>query len=145
MLSSRRNRSLMIRKARVSRSTQPIEKPLTATELERMNVIWRIGPCSVLQVVEQLRPERELAYTSVSTIVRILEQKGYVVSSKEGRGHLYEAAVSKEDYQRSTVQRMVTSVFDNTPALLVRRLLDTESLSLDDLAQIRALLRKKGS
>lgn len=135
----------MIKKARVSRNTQAIEKPLTATELEMMNVIWRIGPCSVLQVVEQLRPERELAYTSVSTIVRILEQKGYVISSKEGRGHLYEAAVSKEDYQRSTVQRMVTSVFDNTPALLVRRLLDSESLSSDDLAQIRALLRKKGS
>lgn len=135
----------MVRKSRVSRSAQPIEKPLTATELEMMNVIWRIGPCSVLQVVEQLRPERELAYTSVSTIVRILEQKGYVISLKEGRGHLYEAAVSKEDYQRSTVQRMVTSVFDNTPALLVRRLLDTESLSSDDLAQIRALLRKKGS
>ena len=135
----------MIRKSRASRIAQSIEKPLTATELEMMNVIWRIGPCSVLQVVEQLRPERELAYTSVSTIVRILEQKGYVISSKEGRGHLYEAAVSKEDYQRSTVQRMVTSVFDNTPALLVRRLLDTESLSADDLAQIRALLRKKGS
>ena len=133
----------MVRKSRVVRSAQPVEKPLTATELEMMNVIWRIGPCSVLQVVEQLRPERELAYTSVSTIVRILEQKGYVISSKEGRGHLYEAAVSKEDYQRSTVQRMVTSVFDNTPALLVRRLLDTESLSSDDLAQIRALLRKK--
>ena len=131
----------MVKKAR----TQLIEKPLTATELEMMNVIWRIGPCSVLQVVEQLRPERELAYTSVSTIVRILEQKGYVTSSKEGRGHLYAAAVSKEEYQRSTVQRMVTSVFDNAPALLVRRLLDTESLSSDDPAEIRALLRKKGS
>lgn len=130
----------MVRKAR----THLIEKPLTATELEMMNVIWRIGPCSVLQIVEQLRPERELAYTSVSTIVRILEQKGYVTSSKEGRGHLYDAAVSKEEYQRSTVQRMVTSVFDNAPALLVRRLLDTQSLSSDELAEIRALLRKKG-
>ena len=130
----------MVRKARA----KPIEKPLTATELEMMNVIWRIGPCSVLQIVEQLRPERELAYTSVSTMVRILEQKGYVTSSREGRGHLYEAAVSKEEYQRSTVRRMVTSVFDNAPALLVRRLLDTESLSPDDLAEIRALLRKKG-
>jgi predicted transcriptional regulator len=135
----------MVKKSRVSRSAQSMEKPLTATELEMMNVIWRIGPCSVLQVVEQLRPQRELAYTSVSTIVRILEQKGYVISSKEGRGHLYEAAVPKEDYQRSTLQRMVTSVFDDTPALLVRRLLDTESLSSEDLAEIRALLRKKGS
>jgi predicted transcriptional regulator len=130
----------MVRKA----GGQRIEKPLTATELEMMNVIWRIGPCSVLQIVEQLRPERELAYTSVSTIVRILEQKSYVTSSKEGRGHLYAAAVSKEEYQRSTVQRMVTSVFDNAPALLVRRLLDSQSLSSDDLAEIRALLRKKG-
>jgi len=135
----------MVRKARIAPGAPPIEKPLTVTELEMMNVIWRIGPCSVLQIVDQLRPERELAYTSVSTIVRILEQKGYVTSSKEGRGHLYAAAVSKEDYQRSAVQRMVTSVFDNTPALLVSRLLDTESLSPDDLAQIRALLRKKGS
>jgi predicted transcriptional regulator len=99
----------------------------------------------VLQVVEQLRPERELAYTSVSTIVRILEQKGYVISSKEGRGHLYQAAVAKEEYQRNSVQRLVTSVFDNAPALLVRRLLDTDSLSPDDLAEIRALLRKRGS
>jgi predicted transcriptional regulator len=131
----------MVRKARAQR----IEKPLTATELEMMNVIWRIGPCSVLQVVEQLRPERELAYTSVSTIVRILEQKGYVISSKEGRGHLYQAAVAKEEYQRNSVQRLVTSVFDNAPALLVRRLLDTDSLSPDDLAEIRALLRKRGS
>ena len=135
----------MVRKSHGAGSARSIEKPLTATELEMMNVIWRIGPCSVLQVVEQLRPGRELAYTSVSTIVRILEQKGYVTSSKEGRGHLYQAAVSKEDYQRSTVRRMVTSVFDNTPALLVRHLLDTQQLSSDDLAQIRALLRKKGT
>jgi predicted transcriptional regulator len=125
--------------------SKPIEKPLTATELEMMNVIWRIGPATVLQVVEQLRPERELAYTSVSTMVRILEQKGYVTSTKEGRGHLYEAAVSKEAYQRLTIERVVSNVFDNTPALLVRRLLDSAALSADDLAEIRALLRKKES
>jgi len=124
---------------------KPIEKPLTATELEMMNVIWRIGPATVLQVVEQLRPQRELAYTSVSTMVRILEQKGYVTSTKEGRGHLYEAAVSKEAYQRLSIERLVSNVFDNTPALLVRRLLDSAALSPEDLAEIRALLRKKES
>ena len=132
---------LMPKKAR----PKPIEKPLTATELEMMNVIWRLGPVTVLQVVEALRPQRELAYTSVSTIVRILEQKGYVISTKEGRGHLYEAAVSKEVYQKLTIERMVSNVFDNTPALLVRRLLDSTALSPDDLTEIRALLRKKES
>lgn len=127
------------------KKTKPIEKPLTATELEMMNVIWRIGPATVLQVMEQLQPERELAYTSVSTMVRILEQKGYVTSTKEGRGHLYQAAVSKEAYQQLTIERVVSNVFDNTPALLVRRLLDSTALSPEDLAEIRALLRRKES
>jgi predicted transcriptional regulator len=121
------------------------EKPLTATELEMMNVLWRIGPATVLQVVEVLRPQRELAYTSVSTMVRILEQKGYVTSTKEGRGHLYEAAVAKDVYQRSSLQRLVSNVFDDTPALLVRQLLDSAALSEADLAEIRALLRKQES
>lgn len=109
-----------------------------------MNVIWRLGPCSVAQVVEQLRPQRELAYTSVSTIVRILEQKSYVASRKEGRGHLYEAVVSKESYQALSLKQMVSHVFDDTPSLLVQRLLDSEALTSGDMAQIRALLRKKG-
>ena len=121
------------------------DKPLTATELEMMNVLWRLGPATVQQVMEALLPARELAYTSVSTMVRILEQKGYVTSTKEGRGHLYEAAVPKDDYQRSSLQRLVSNVFDNTPALLVRQLLDSRTLSEADLAEIRALLRRKES
>jgi predicted transcriptional regulator len=121
------------------------DKPLTATELEMMSVLWRIGPATVLQVVEALRPQRELAYTSVSTMVRILEQKGYVTSTKEGRGHLYQAALAKEAYQRSSLQRLVSNVFDDTPALLVRQLLDSAALSEADLTEIRALLRKKES
>lgn len=113
-------------------------------ELEMMNIIWRIGPCSVAQVLEQLKPQRELAYTSVSTIVRILEQKGYVTSEKEGRGHLYEAAVSKETYQALSLKRLVSNVFDGAPSVLVQRLLDSETLSSQELAQIKALLLEKG-
>ena len=119
-------------------------RPLTATELEMMNVIWRLGPCTVAQVQEVLRPERDLAYSSISTIIRILEQKGFVTSSKVGRGHLYCAALPKHDYQASSLEHVVKQVFDDTPSLLVQRLLDSESLTEKELAQIRALLRKKG-
>jgi predicted transcriptional regulator len=119
-------------------------KPLTAVELEMMNVIWRIGPCSVSQVLEQLSAKRELAYTSVSTIVRILEQKGYVTSEKVGRGHLYSAVIGKDEYQAASLKHLVNNVFEGTPSLLVRRLLDSDALSDDELAQIKALLRKKG-
>jgi predicted transcriptional regulator len=127
-----------------SHGATPPRKELTAVELEMMTVIWRIGPCSVAQVQERLRPQRELAYTSVSTIVRILEQKGYVTSEKEGRGHVYEAAVSKESYQGMSLQRLVSDVFDGAPSLLVQRLLDSETLTSEELAQIKGLLRKKG-
>ena len=120
-----------------------IEKPLTATELEMMNVIWRIAPCSVHQVVEALQPQRPLAYTSVSTIVRILEQKGFVRSQKEGRGHLYEPTLSKEAYQAMSLKRLVRNEFDGAPALLVQRLLDTAQLTDAELERIRAMLRKR--
>lgn len=125
-------------------STHESRKPLTATELEMMNVIWRIGPCSVAQVVEQLSPTRELAYTSVSTIVRILEQKGYVTSEKAGRGHLYSAAIAKEAYQAISLRHLVDNIFEGTPTLMVKRLLDSNTLTEEELAQIKALLRKKG-
>ncbi len=118
--------------------------PLTATELEMMNVIWRLGPCTVSLVQESLRPERELAYSSVSTIVRILEQKGFVTSSKAGRGHLYSAAVAKHDYQSLSLEHVVKQVFDDTPSLLVQRLLDSNSLTEKELGEIRSLLRRKG-
>ena len=128
---------------RKSRGPKPSPKALTVAELEMMNVIWRIGPCSVAQVQEHLRPQRELAYTSVSTIVRILEQKGYVTSEKQGRGHVYAAAVSKESYQALSLKRIVRNVFDGAPSLLVQRLLTSEALTPEELAQIEGLLREK--
>jgi predicted transcriptional regulator len=120
-----------------------IDKPLTATELEMMNVLWRIGPASVHQVLEALQPHRQLAYTSVSTMVRILEQKGYVRSRKEGRGHLYEPAIQKEAYQVASLQHLVSNVFDGTPTLLVQRLVDSEQLDAEALDAIRRALKKK--
>ena len=127
-----------------TRNSRSNRKPLTATELEMMNVIWRIGPCSVARVLEQLSPARGLAYTSVSTIVRILEQKGFVTSERAGRGHLYSAAVAKEDYQATSLKHLMDNVFEGTPTLMVKRLLDSNALTEDELSQIKLLLRKKG-
>jgi len=122
---------------------KPPRRTLTGTELEMMNILWRLGPCTVSQVQSALRPERELAYTSVSTIVRILEQKGFVSSEKAGRGHVYSAAMPKEEYQSVSLEQLVSKVFDDTPSLLVQRLLDSRDLSEQELTQIRAMLRRK--
>lgn len=108
-----------------------------------MNILWRAGPCSVAQMLESLPEGRELAYTSVSTIVRILEQKGFVRSEKVGRGHQYSAAVTKDDYQRHSLKHLVRNVFDSTPSLVVSRLIDSNALTEEDLEEIRAMLRRK--
>ena len=126
-----------------ARGAKRDSKPLTAAELEMMNVIWRIGPCTVAQVREQLRPARELAYTSVSTIVRILEQKGYVTSEREGRGHMYAASVSKETYRARSLKHLLNDVFESAPSLLVRHLLESGTLTASEIAEIKSLLRNR--
>ncbi len=110
-----------------------------------MNVIWRLGSSTVSQVQDALRPERELAYSSVSTIIRILEQKGFLTSSKVGRGHLYSPTMTKRAYQALSLEHVVKQVFDDTPSLLVQRLLDSRDLTEKELGEIRALLRKKAT
>jgi predicted transcriptional regulator len=122
---------------------EPPRRPLTATELEMMNAIWQLGSCTVSQVQQSLRPERELAYSSVSTIVRILEQKGFVTGIKAGRGHMYSAAIAKHDYQALSLEHVVKQLFDDTPSLLVQRLLDSNKLTEKELGKIRALLHRK--
>ncbi|MET0406053.1 MAG: BlaI/MecI/CopY family transcriptional regulator [Cystobacter sp.] len=120
-------------------------KPLTPVELELMQVVWRLGEVSVADVLAALPPERPLAYTSVSTVLRILEQKGVVGSRKEGRGHLYSALLAREVYERRSVRHLVDTVFEGTPSSLVARLVEELPLSPEELARIRALLGRKGS
>lgn len=119
-------------------------KQLTDVELEMMTIVWRIGPCNVHQILEHLPKERALAYTSVSTMVRILEQKHFVRSIKDGRGHLYEAIVSREDYEAASVSSFVKNVFQGEPTQLVMRLLASDQLTKDDLEHIKKLISEKG-
>src|SRR5688572_544548 len=115
-------------------------KPLTEVELELMSIIWRLGGGSVNDVLAALPPERPLAYTSVSTILRILEQKGVLSSEKVGRGHRYMPLMNRASYEAFAVTDVVGRVFDGQPLALVRRLVDAARLSRKDLAALKALL-----
>lgn len=118
-------------------------KALTEVELEMMHVIWRKGPCSVAHILDSLSEDRQLAYTSVSTIVRILEQKKFVKSQKEGRGHLYSAILSKEDYQAHITDHFVRNIFDGAPSSLVKHLVQSESLTRSEIQDLKTLLEKR--
>lgn len=120
----------------------PKSKLLTEVELELMSILWKMGEGSVNDLLERLPKGRDLAYTSVSTIVRILEQKKLVKARKEGRGHIYIPLMTKEEYEARSVRHMVESVFDGAPVSLARHLLQSNSLTTGDLKEIRALLEK---
>lgn len=123
--------------------TKRPERLLTESELELMTILWREAGATAGEVQAALPPDRPLAYTSVSTILRILEQKGVVRSEKVGRGHRYVPAVDKGDYEAFALDQVVSKVFDGQPMSLVRRLVDTAGLTRKDLAALRELLEER--
>lgn len=116
---------------------------LTEVELEFMNELWALGQGSVRDVLDRLPPERNLAYTSGATILRILDDKGYVESQKDGKTLIYTPLLEKDRYQARSLQNLSRTLFDDTPATLVARLVDDAGLSEADLEEIRALVERR--
>jgi predicted transcriptional regulator len=117
-------------------------KMLTEVELELMNILWKAGEGSVSDVMEKLPEGRDLAYTSVSTILRILEQKGVLKTRKEGRGHIYIPELKKSEYEARTVKHVVDRVFEGTPVALVRQLLGSVKMDSNDLKELKDLIKE---
>jgi predicted transcriptional regulator len=128
----------------VSKKLSQQVKMLTETELELMNIIWKLSEASVNDVLKELPSDRKLAYTSVSTIMRILEQKGVLGSRKEGRGHIYHPLFSKHEYEIKTVKHVVEKVFNGTPMALVKQLLNASELTDGELQELKQLIKAKG-
>lgn len=116
---------------------------LTEVELEFMTELWQLGRGSVRDVLARLQPERNLAYTSAATILRIMEQKKFVTSVKEGKTYIYTPILAKDAYQAKTLRDLSDKLFDGTPASMVARLVDDDGLSEEALAEIRALLDRR--
>ena len=106
-----------------------------------MNALWSRGECTVRDLLGQLGKGR--AYTTVSTLVRILEQKGFVRSRSQRRTHLYKPTLSKPDYQSTTLRDLLARLFGGDAGALVRSLLSTRNLTSEDVAEIRRLLEQR--
>lgn len=117
-------------------------KLLTDVELELVTPLWQLGEGTVHDVLRMLPATRALAYTSVSTVLRILVGKGVLVVRREGRGHVYVPRLSKAEYEATSLRHMVQHVFDGAPDALVRRLLEAEELDERKLAAIKAVLKR---
>ncbi len=116
---------------------------LTEVELEFMTQLWELGRGTVRAILARLASDRNLAYTSGATIMRILEQKGFVTSEKQGKTLIYRALLEKDAYQSRSLRNLSEKLFDNAPVSLVARLVDDADLSEDTLSEMRALLDRR--
>jgi predicted transcriptional regulator len=103
-------------------------------------IFLKHGPCTVHKIIDHLPADRKLAYTSVSTMVRILEQKQFVSSTKDGRAHVYQAKVLKEVYEASAVTDVIARVFEGKPTALVRSLISNQLLTKETLEELKKMI-----
>ncbi len=117
-------------------------KQLTKAEEQIIQIMWRLGKTTVKEIREQL-PEPKPAINTVSTIVRILESKGFVNHEKRGRGYLYFPIVKKEDYTRHSLRKMINNYFDGSFKNLVSFFAKKEAIDVHELEEILKELNKK--
>lgn len=119
-------------------------KELTKAEEEIMQVLWKLGSGFVKEVIEEL-PEPKPAYNTVSTIVRILQEKGFVGHQAFGKSHKYHPLVSKETYTKTFMKGFVKKYFSGSYQQMVSFFTEEENLSLSELEQLINELKKKKS
>ena len=110
---------------------------LTEAELRLMRILWRRGESAVTDLVSDLADSEPLAYNSVLTTIRILEQKGYVTHRQEGRAFVYSPSIAEHEASRSEVRHVLSRFFGNSHERLLLSLLGDEELSPDELQRLK--------
>ena len=113
----------------------------TDRELDVMTVLWELGSATVAEVRERL-PD-PLAYTTVLTMLRILEEKGFVTHFPEGKAHRYLPLVERQAAGQSAVARLLDTVFRGTPELLLMQLVSDRNLSAEELRKLRDIVDRR--
>ncbi|MBS1849781.1 MAG: BlaI/MecI/CopY family transcriptional regulator [Acidobacteria bacterium] len=113
---------------------------LTEAEFRLMEVLWQKGQATVQQVLDALPPRPVLAYNSVLTTIRILEKKGYIQHVKDGRAHIYQPAVGRQEATRSEIRHLVGRFFRNSHEALVLNILEDEAVDSEEIKRLRAML-----
>src|SRR5262245_18643172 len=123
---------------------RPKSPTLTAHELELMKIVWpSTEGVTVRDVYEELRKRRPIAYTSVMTTMKTLEDKGYLKASQQDRAHVYKPAQPKAKVIKALVRDFVDRVFNGSGQPLVLHLLEDEQLTEAELREITRMMGKK--
>jgi predicted transcriptional regulator len=120
---------------------RPTSPALTDAEARVMNVLWRLEQATVSDVVAALNTKKpKVSYSTVQTILRILEEKGYVAHDKMARAFVYRPVVDARQARRRAVRHLLGRLFDNSPSLLVLNVLDDEQLDPAELKRLKDLI-----
>ena len=122
---------------------RPRKTTLTDQELEIMKIVWELEKATVRDVYEALLKRRRIAYTTVMTMMKILEGKGYLKKKQEDRAYLYRPAEPKESVIRGMVRDFVNRVFNGSAEPLLVHLVQDESLSPEELDDIVRMIRRQ--
>jgi predicted transcriptional regulator len=114
---------------------------LTGQELEIMKVVWDLEPATVRQVYETLLKHRHIAYTTVMTMMNILEQKGFLNKRQEERAYVYSSTQPRKQVVGSLVRDFVNRVFNGAAEPLLLHLVEDQKLTEKDLDEIRKMIR----
>jgi predicted transcriptional regulator len=118
-----------------------VKHTFTERELDIMAVLWEHGPSTVADVRDRLADE--LAYNTVLTMLRILEEKGHVGHTEDGRTHRFHPLVDRETAGKRAIRRLVDTVFGGSEDLLLTHLVHDQKLSRRKLERLRALLDER--
>jgi predicted transcriptional regulator len=116
---------------------------LTDAELPLMELLWQKGSATVSEVVEALPENAPLAYSTVLTTLRILENKGYLTHKQEGRAFVYLPVVGREQARENAVTHLVRRFFENSPELLMLNLLKTKGVDTRELERLRSRIEEE--
>jgi BlaI family transcriptional regulator, penicillinase repressor len=122
---------------------RPPKPTLTEQELEIMKVVWRLETATVRQVYETMLEHRRIAYTTVMTMMNILEQKGHLKKRQDDRAYVYRPSQPQKQVIRSMVREFVNRVFNGSAEPLLVHLVEDQHLDAQDLEEIRKTIRKE--
>jgi predicted transcriptional regulator len=115
---------------------------LTKRELDIMGVLWELGEATVTEVRDRVDPD--LAYTSISSMIRTLEMKGYVSHRRgEGKTHIYFPVIEPEKAGASALGRVLDKIYGGSPIKLLAHLMDQRKVSDKELARMQDLLKRE--
>jgi predicted transcriptional regulator len=115
---------------------------LTDAEAAVMAVVWRLRRASVGEVLAAMNETRAVTYSTVQTILRILETKGYVTHEKVARAFIYEPVVDERQARRRALRHLVNRLFEGSPSLLVMNVLEDEDIDPAEREQLRKLIER---